>query len=123
LNHFLLGNAEKNDLPEACLPLRIQRGDKQLVVRLVVEQYTERYLLLLEEQTLSLLKSLELLGLSQRETQVLFLVMQGNDNKMIAIQLSVGQSTVRKHLESIYQKLGVQSRTAAIATLYLINAR
>jgi DNA-binding NarL/FixJ family response regulator len=41
--------------------------------------------------------------------------MQGKDNKAIAAKLSVGISTVRKHLENIYQKLGVQSRTEAIA--------
>jgi predicted ArsR family transcriptional regulator len=35
--------------------------------------------------------------------------------KSIASQLSINISTVRKHLENIYQKLGVQSRTEAIA--------
>jgi DNA-binding CsgD family transcriptional regulator len=97
------------------LPLRIEQAGRQLVIRLVVEQRSERYLLLLEEQTLSLSKSLELLGLSQRETEVLFWIVQGKDNKAIAVRLSVGQSTVRKHLESIYRKLEVQSRTEAIA--------
>jgi len=106
---------QKPDLPKACLPLRIEQASKQLVIRLVVEQPGEQYLLLLEEQTLSVLQSLELLGLSLRETEVLRWVMQGNDNKAIAAQLSVGKSTVRKHLESIYHKLGVQSRTEAIA--------
>ncbi len=106
---------EKTDLPGTWLPLRIQQDDKQLVIRLVIEQNTERYLLLLEEQTLSSLKSLELLDLSQRETEVLFWIIQGNDNKMIAAKLGVGPSTVRKHLESIYRKLNVQSRTEAIA--------
>jgi DNA-binding CsgD family transcriptional regulator len=105
---------QKPDLPKACLPLRIEQAGKQLVIRLVVEP-GERYLLLLEEQTLCVLNLLELLGLSQRETEVLRWVMQGNDNKAIAAQLSVGKSTVRKHLESIYCKLGVQSRTEAIA--------
>ena len=95
------------------MPLRIEQAGKQLVIRLVIEQ--ERYLLLLEEQTLSLSQPLELLGLSQRETEVLFWIMQGKDNKAIALQLSIGKSTVGKHLESIYQKLGVQSRTEAIA--------
>jgi len=103
------------DLPKACLPLRIQLASKQLVIRLVVEQPGDRYLLLLEEQTPSLLNSLELLGLSPREAEVLFWVMQGKDNKAIAAQLSIHKSTVRKHLESIYRKLGVQSRTEAIA--------
>jgi DNA-binding CsgD family transcriptional regulator len=103
------------DPPKACLPLRIQKDDKQLVIRLVVDPIAEQYLLLLEEQTLSLLQSLALLGLSQRETEVLFWVMQGKENKAIATQLSVSQSTVRKHLENIYHKLGVQNRTEAIA--------
>ena len=103
------------DPPKTCLPLRVEQTGKQLVIRLVVEQPRDRYLLLLDEQTLSSLNSLELLGLSQRETEVLFWVMQGKDNKIIAAQLSVSSSTVRKHLESIYSKLGVRSRTEAIA--------
>ena len=106
--------AQKPDLATARLPLRIQQADKQLMIRLVVEP-GDQYLLLLEEQTLSMLNALALLGLSQRETEVLSQVMQGNDNKAIAAQLSLGKSTVRKHLESIYCKLGVQSRTEAIA--------
>ena len=106
--------AQKTDLSKACLPLRIEQADKQLVIRLVVEPGAQ-YLLLLEEQTLSSLNSLELLGLSPRETEVLSWVMKGKENKEIAAQLSVHKSTVRKHLESIYRKLGVQSRTEAIA--------
>jgi len=126
IKHQITGLTKNPDLPKACLPLRIQQAGKQLVIRLVVEQPGDRYLLLLDEQTLSLLNSLELLGLSSREAEVLFWVMQGKDNKAIAAQLSIGKSTVRKHLESIYCKLGVQSRTEAIAKalekLGLLNA-
>jgi DNA-binding NarL/FixJ family response regulator len=103
------------NLAKAQLPLRIEQAGKQLVIRLVIEQRSERYLLLLEEQTRSLSQSLERLGLSQRETEVLFWVMQGKENKAIATQMRVGKSTIGKHLESIYRKLGVQSRTEAIA--------
>jgi DNA-binding CsgD family transcriptional regulator len=103
------------DAMPACLPLRIQKEDRQLVIRLVLKPAENRYLLLLEEQTTSLLNSLDLLGLSQRETEVLAWVVQGKENKMIAIELGVGESTVRKHLERIYDKLGVSSRTEAIA--------
>ncbi len=106
---------KNSDLPKACLPLRIQQVDKELVIRLVVDQFGEQYLLLLEEQTLSLLSALKLLRLSQRETEVLFWVIQGKDNKAIAKHLGIHLSTVRKHLESIFHKLGVQSRTEAIA--------
>jgi hypothetical protein len=93
-------------LSKACLPLHIQQDGKQLVIRLVVDPIAAQYLLLLEEQALSLSQSLDLLGLSQRETEVLFWVMQGQGNKAIATQLNVGQSTVRKHLESIYHSWG-----------------
>jgi len=115
VKHQVNALTEKSNLSKACLPLRIQHANQQLVIRLVVEQNSEQYVLLLEEQTLSLLKLLELLGLSQRETEVLLWIIRGKDNKAIAVQLSIGQSTVRKHLETIYQKLGVQSRTEAIA--------
>ncbi len=115
IKHNIACFSKKLDLADACLPLRIQQAGKHLVIRLVIEQLGEQYLLLLEEQTLSLLNSLELLGLSKRETEVLFWVIQGKDNKAIAAELSVNRSTVGKHLESIYHKLGVQSRTEAIA--------
>jgi DNA-binding CsgD family transcriptional regulator len=115
VKHQIAGLIKNPDLPKAFLPLRIQQTGKELVIRLVVEQLGKRYLLLLEEQTLSPMNSLALLGLSQRETEVLACVMQGKDNKAIATQLSINVSTVRKHLESIYSKFGVHSRTEAIA--------
>jgi DNA-binding CsgD family transcriptional regulator len=105
----------KTDLPPSCLPLRIQQAGRELTIRLAIEQPGERYLLLLEEQTLSSLNSLAILGLSQRETEVLKLIMQGKDNRSIATQLKINIGTVRKHLENIYLKLGVKSRTEAIA--------
>jgi DNA-binding CsgD family transcriptional regulator len=103
------------DRATSCLPLHIEQDNKQLVIQLVVESLQGRYLLLLEEHTRSLLPSLALLGLSARETEVLFWVMRGEANQAIAKQLGVHPSTIRKHLESIYHKLGVQSRTEAIA--------
>jgi DNA-binding CsgD family transcriptional regulator len=106
---------DTSDIPSPCLPLQIQQAQKSLSIRLVIEQAKNRYLLLLEEQTSSLLDSLELLGLSQRETEVLYWMIQGKDNKAIADQLTVRLSTVHKHLENIYQKWGVNSRGGAIA--------
>lgn len=51
--------------------------------------------------------------LSERETDVLVLVAQGHPNKEIAQQLLLSVRTVEHHLESIYAKLGVHSRTEA----------
>jgi DNA-binding CsgD family transcriptional regulator len=115
VKHQIAELAKTLDLPKACLPLHIQQAGKELVIRLVIEQPGERYLLLLEEQTPSSMSSLALLGLSQRETEVLACVMQGKENKTIATHLGINVSTVRKHLESIYCKFGVHSRAEAIA--------
>jgi DNA-binding CsgD family transcriptional regulator len=115
VKHQISSITHNSDLPNACLPLRIEQDGKQLVIRLVIEKDDNQYLLLLEEQTLPLLPSLELLGLSPRETEVLYWVIRGEDNQSIAKRLAIHLSTVRKHLESIFRKLGVQSRTEAIA--------
>jgi DNA-binding CsgD family transcriptional regulator len=98
-----------------CQPLHIEQGNQRLVIRLVADPAHNRYSLLLEEQRQSSLQSLAILGLSQRETEVLAYLIQGKDNKAMAAQLNVGASTIRKHLENIYRKLGIQSRTEAIA--------
>jgi LuxR family transcriptional regulator, maltose regulon positive regulatory protein len=53
--------------------------------------------------------------LSARETEVLRLVTAGCSNQEIADRLIISVATVRKHVENIHGKLGVQSRTQAAA--------
>ena len=55
-------------------------------------------------------------GLSQRESEVLSLVVNGLSNRGIATKLVVGEETVKSHLRSIYRKLAVNDRTGAVAT-------
>jgi DNA-binding CsgD family transcriptional regulator len=55
--------------------------------------------------------------LTERELEVLHLVDEGRTNAEIAHILWVAPSTVRKHLENAYAKLGVRSRTEATALL------
>lgn len=55
-------------------------------------------------------------SLSTRETEVLRLVADGATNNEIAAQLHISDATVKSHLVHIYTKLGVSSRTAAVAT-------
>jgi DNA-binding CsgD family transcriptional regulator len=55
------------------------------------------------------------LGLTRREAEVLLLVAQGGSNRDVAGGLGVRPSTVKKHLEHVYAKLGVRTRTAAAA--------
>ena len=58
-------------------------------------------------------------GLTNREFEVLDLVVKGLTNAQIAEALVVSLLTVKAHLRSIYSKLGVTSRVAA--TLYALE--
>jgi LuxR family transcriptional regulator, maltose regulon positive regulatory protein len=53
--------------------------------------------------------------LSRREQEVLQLVAKGLTNQQIAERLVISIRTVKKHIENIHGKLGVQSRTQAAA--------
>jgi DNA-binding NarL/FixJ family response regulator len=54
-------------------------------------------------------------GLTQRESEILSLVVTGLSNRGIAAKLVIGDETVKTHLSSIYRKLGVGDRTSAAA--------
>ena len=56
-----------------------------------------------------------MLKLSEREMEVLAAVARGERSKEIALNLGISERTVKAHLASIYNKLGVDSRAAAIA--------
>lgn len=56
---------------------------------------------------------LQALGLTPREAEVLYWVTLGKTNEDVATILDASQSTVKKHLLRIFDKLGVQNRTAA----------
>lgn len=53
--------------------------------------------------------------LSERELEVLDLVAEGLTNAAIAAELVIAQSTVKTHINRIYRKLGVDTRTQAVA--------
>jgi DNA-binding NarL/FixJ family response regulator len=54
------------------------------------------------------------LGLTQRESEVLSLLVAGLSNRAIAAKLVVSEETVKTHLRGIYRKLGVSDRAAAV---------
>lgn len=56
--------------------------------------------------------------LTGRQCELLRLVAAGHDNIAIACQLGLSPATVRKHLENAFARLGVSSRTAAVAKIY-----
>jgi DNA-binding NarL/FixJ family response regulator len=52
-------------------------------------------------------------GLTEREVEVLRLVAAGKSNREIAAELFISEHTVARHVQNIFAKLGVSSRTAA----------
>lgn len=106
----------RNDLPEElagwlCSPfprpsLRFERDGE----RLVVETPTKGAVVLREECVTTV-------ALTAREREVMSRVADGMSTSEIAEALWVTPGTVSKHLEHIYSKLGVTSRTAALAAL------
>jgi DNA-binding NarL/FixJ family response regulator len=52
--------------------------------------------------------------LSEREVEVLVLMAKGSSNKVIASTLNIGESTAKTHIQSIFNKLGVNVRTEAV---------
>ncbi|HXX36595.1 MAG TPA: helix-turn-helix transcriptional regulator [bacterium] len=93
--------------------LVVGREGLKLIARLV-HTPSER-LLLLEEQTGELTPhSLLPLGLTHREADVLACVAQGKTNIEIATILSISPRTAQKHLEHVYDKLGIRRRAGAV---------
>ena len=56
--------------------------------------------------------------LTPRQNDLLRLLAAGHTNTKIARQLGISEGTVRTHLENIYEKLGVSSRTAAVTRAF-----
>jgi DNA-binding CsgD family transcriptional regulator len=104
--------AENGGAPAPRTALEIERAGKRLVVRLLSEPSGDQ-LLLLEERTAVAAPSLESLGLTRREAEVLRWVAEGKTNQEVATILNLSSLTVRTHLAHIFRKLGVETRTAA----------
>ena len=95
-------------------PLEVQRDGGHLVITLVKGERKGPHCLLLEENHRTDYSSAdEDAQLTNRELEVLFWVAQGKANWAIGKILNLSPGTVRKHLQNIYCKLGVENRTAA----------
>jgi DNA-binding CsgD family transcriptional regulator len=96
-------------------PLIVERGGERLVVRLLPDGARNEFLLLFEERRADPSPMVEGLGLSGRESEVLSWVARGKTNADVAAILAISPRTVQKHLEHVFEKLGVETRTAAVA--------
>jgi len=63
------------------------------------------------------------LGLTPRAAEALLWLAQGKTNSDIAIILGITESTVKKHVQEMFEKLGVETRgAAAVRALEVLNA-
>ena len=81
-------------------------------------------LLLLEEEHTRLEPTVfRRVGLTRREAEVLVWVAEGKTDAEIGVILGVSARTVQKHVEHIFPKLGVETRTAAAAWAHGFHRR
>ena len=96
---------------------KIDQGETALEL-VVIAQYRENEVLIrLNELNprADVAKLQQRLSLTDREAEVLLWISYGKSNGMISEVLAISPRTVQKHLERIYEKLGVETRAAAAA--------
>ena len=102
---------------ESPSPLTIASGASRLVFELADISDPEQWMVVLREEsdTAHVEKLIALFRLTQREAEVLNWVIKGKTNRDIGDILGMSPRTVNKHLEHVFVKLGVETRTAATA--------
>jgi two-component system, NarL family, nitrate/nitrite response regulator NarL len=100
------GYLSKDELPDMILSAvrSVARGETGWVSRHILASFSE-WSKASETQSAT--------EMTKRERQVLAHVIDGKTNQKIGQLLSISEKTVEKHLESIFRKLGVTSRTEA----------
>ncbi|GAC1322187.1 MAG: hypothetical protein NVSMB25_16980 [Thermoleophilaceae bacterium] len=106
-----LDGEELNDEPVYCA------DSAHVTIRPLAAGLAGHTLLVLERRDQPSTERLQGLGLSPRQAEILEVVAQGLSDAATAELLHISAHTVGKHLEHIYQKLGVRTRTAAAAVL------
>jgi CheY-like chemotaxis protein/DNA-binding CsgD family transcriptional regulator len=96
-------------------PLSRASGARQLVCSLQGRTADDDWLVVLREvnDVATLEATMQAFRLTMRESEVLYWVVKGKTNRDIGDILGSSPATVKKHLERIYEKLGVETRTAA----------
>jgi len=95
--------------------LSVERGERQLVLALQQRTGDDDLLIVMREVSdAAVVQALvQSLKLTLREAEVLYWVAKGKTNRDIGDILGSSPATVKKHLERVYVKLGVETRTAA----------
>lgn len=114
---WLSGTITAHSSGKETLPLNMVHDAKQLLVSLSTQTDDGEWMLMLREesfvaQTESLVAAFKL---TTREAEVLYWLVKGKTSRDIGDILDTSPRTVNKHLERVFEKLGVETRTAAAA--------
>jgi len=96
-------------------PLVIEQGASSLSLRLHQQTDGDEWLIIMRESSgTAVIEAMSLaLKLTPREAEVLYWVVKGKTNRDIGEIIGSSPATAKKHLERVYVKLGVETRTAA----------
>jgi DNA-binding NarL/FixJ family response regulator len=95
--------------------LTVQRRAGQQVIRRIPGGPSRPAVLLVERAAgIPTAKQLVAMGLTQRQAEILLIVRTGASNATIARSLKISERTVAHHLEHVYDRLGVTTRTEAV---------
>jgi DNA-binding NarL/FixJ family response regulator len=111
LRNFSSARASGDEVP----PLNIMREETRLTVSVSAQTDDGEWLLMLREESDAAMYGalMAAFKLTRREAEVLYWVVLGKTSRDIGDILSTSPRTVNKHLERIFEKLGVENRTAA----------
>lgn len=107
----------KQDAASRLLPLTVFQSDGRLIFTPANLSGDEQWIILLREEsdTAQIEALMATFRLTKREAEVLYWAIKGKTNRDIGDILGSSPRTVNKHMEHVFVKLGVETRTAAAA--------
>ncbi|MGA0568921.1 response regulator [Rathayibacter sp. KR2-224] len=109
---FLLKDALPDELVQA---VRVVAAGDALLAPSVTRRLLERFA---SQRPPAPRRVQELVGLTEREREILVLVGRGRSNSEIAKDLFIGEQTVKTHVSRVFTKLGVRDRVQAVILAY-----
>ncbi len=109
-----LNRQHRDFTDEEAVMLDLLRTPLRACYQRLVEREQLKNLLSAYESDEDMTARMSALGLSERETEVMQGVLDGASNTQIGMSLNISRRTVEKHLQNIYLRLDVTSRTQAI---------